>query len=44
MSLFENYGLRFRERVGCSMDDIVYLFVVVCQSVSCVCQVFCYGD
>jgi len=35
---------RFRERAWCALDVIVYFFVVVCQSVSCVRQVFCYGD
>ena len=36
--------LRFRERLWCALDAIVYFFVVVCQSGSCVCQVFCYRD
>ena len=36
--------LRFRERIWCAMDVIVYFFVLVCQSVSSVCQVFCSGD
>ena len=35
--------LCFYESIWCAVDVIVYFFAVVrCQSVSCVCQVFCY--
>jgi hypothetical protein len=38
----ERVQVAYRYQVWCAVNVIVYFFVVVCQSVSCVCQVFCY--